>query len=132
MSQDATLTFAKTETGTPPQTGGTAIFKELERFELGSGDDTVDASDATGGITVIAGAGDGSLTDGAGGDTLTGAAGLQPLRWAKLTTITPAQMLAEPALRRIRIARGALGPYTPHRTTMVSLQHRMLVVNKAL
>lgn len=245
MTRDATLTFGDTEAGTLTSTGGNATFEQIERFELGSGNDTVDASAATDGVNVIAGGGDDSLTGGAGADTLSGGsgadtfvigpagsgagdiidggaagtdadtldltgsvpaggtytlstttdsdgngfdgtvnyfdaggapagtvtfsnietiipcfttgcmiatdkgrravedlvpgakiktrdAGLQTLRWVGSTTVSRAQMQADPALRPVRIERGALGRNTPHRTMLVSPQHRMLIANRAV
>src|SRR5690606_36258114 len=55
--------------------GSTASFSEVERIALGSGADSSDATAATGGVNVDAGAGNDTLTGGSGADTLAGGAG---------------------------------------------------------
>lgn len=50
-------------------------FSEIETFDLGGGNDTVDASATTDGTKINAGAGNDSVLGGAGADTLDGGAG---------------------------------------------------------
>ncbi|WP_284267022.1 calcium-binding protein, partial [Roseicyclus amphidinii] len=61
-------------TTTEPVTN-TTTFSEIESFELGSGDDTVDGSAATDGILVDGGAGNDDVAGGLGNDTLAGGDG---------------------------------------------------------
>ncbi|UWR23342.1 Hint domain-containing protein [Sulfitobacter sp. S190] len=75
MTVDATVTFSANEAGNLASTGGTATFAEIERFKLGSGDDTVDASVTSQGVNVLAGGGNDSLQGGSGDDTLAGDSG---------------------------------------------------------
>lgn len=72
MTEDGVLAFVGDEDGSLTHTGGNATFDEIERFELGSGDDQVDASTTTGGVNVDGGAGDDVFDGGLGGDTLSG------------------------------------------------------------
>ncbi len=69
--------FTGDEAGEFGDTGGSvgANFTEIEALDLGSGNDTVDASATTGGIDINAGAGDDRITGGSGADTLTGGLG---------------------------------------------------------
>lgn len=53
--------------------------------------------------------------------------GFQPIRWVGRWQVAPAAMQAQPGLRPVRIEAGALGAGVPHRTTLVSAQHRLLV-----
>lgn len=53
--------------------------------------------------------------------------GLQPVRWVGRRTLSRAALLADPTLRPVRIAKGALGEGLPLRDMAVSRQHRMLV-----
>ena len=53
--------------------------------------------------------------------------GLQPLRWVGQRKVSRAQLVLDPDLRPVRIARGALGPEGPAQSMMVSPQHRVLV-----
>jgi hypothetical protein len=53
--------------------------------------------------------------------------GLQPLRWTGQRRLTLRQLLADPDLQPVRIAKGALGAEGPERTMLVSPQHRVLV-----
>lgn len=53
--------------------------------------------------------------------------GAQPLRVVLSTTLGPGRLIADPSLRPIRIAAGALGQGTPRRDLLVSPQHRVLV-----
>ncbi|MDO5605171.1 MAG: Hint domain-containing protein [Paracoccus sp. (in: a-proteobacteria)] len=50
-----------------------------------------------------------------------------PVRWAGARAVTAAEMAADPRLKPIRIAAGALGAGTPARDLIVSPQHRMLI-----
>ena len=64
----------------------------------------------------------------AAGDTvLTRDRGYQTLRWVGRKTLEPADLRRNMALQPILIRRGALGPDSPQRDTMVSRQHRVLV-----
>lgn len=58
---------------------------------------------------------------------LTADHGPQPVRWIGSRTLTRTQLDANPKLRPIRIAAGALGSGLPARDLLVSPQHRMLV-----
>ncbi|WP_347138706.1 Hint domain-containing protein [Paracoccus sp. SSK6] len=53
--------------------------------------------------------------------------GDQPIRWIGRVTLSPARLRAQPKLRPIRIAAGALGPNHPAQPLVVSPQHRILV-----
>lgn len=53
--------------------------------------------------------------------------GLQPIRWIGGSVLTAADLGANPNLRPIRIAKGALGEGVPVRDLVVSPQHRVLV-----
>ena len=79
LTQDTTLTYTSGEAGTLADGTSTATFSEIEAAQLGSGDDTVDASATTTGVNVDAGAGDDSLTGGSGADTLAGGTGADTL-----------------------------------------------------
>ena len=56
--------------------------------------------------------------------------GAVPVRLVLTTEITASRMMAEPSLRPIRIARGALGADMPSQDLLVSPQHRILVRSK--
>jgi Ca2+-binding RTX toxin-like protein len=75
LTTATTLTFSSTEAGTIASAGSTASFSEIERFALGSGNDTVNAASASGGVNVDTGAGNDSITGGSGADSLYGGAG---------------------------------------------------------
>lgn len=75
LTQDTTLTFAGNETGTLTDGTSTATFSDIERFHLGSGDDSVNASATTAGVNVDGGAGDDTVIGGTGADSLTGGGG---------------------------------------------------------
>ena len=53
--------------------------------------------------------------------------GLQPLRWIGQRQLSRAQLLADPDLQPVRIAKGALAGEGPARTMLVSPQHRVLI-----
>ena len=53
--------------------------------------------------------------------------GLQPLRWIGQRRLSLADLIVQPRLRPVRIAKGALGDGLPQRDMKVSPQHRMLV-----
>ncbi len=75
LTANTTLTFSANEAGTVSAAGSIASFTEIERFTLGSGNDTVNAAATTVGVNVDAGAGNDSMTGGAGNDTLAGGIG---------------------------------------------------------
>lgn len=53
--------------------------------------------------------------------------GLQPLRWCGQSRVDSAQLAANPKLRPIRIAAGALGENMPSVALSVSPQHRVMI-----
>lgn len=53
--------------------------------------------------------------------------GAQPVLWIGAIQLDPARLAAEPALRPVRIAAGALGPGMPDRDLRLSPSHRVLV-----
>lgn len=61
---------------------------------------------------------------------LTRDAGAQAIRWIGKVTLSGPELAATPALRPIRIAKGALGQGLPERDLVVSPQHRILVRSK--
>ena len=75
LTQDTTLNFTGNEAGTLSDGTSTASFSEIERFQLGSGADTVNAAATTAGVNVDGGAGADSMTGGSGADTLAGGSG---------------------------------------------------------
>ncbi len=62
----------------------------------------------------------------AGDLVLTRDNGLQPIRWIGTRDLGLAELIANPRLQPIRIAKGALGAGLPLQDIMVSPQHRML------
>lgn len=62
-----------------------------------------------------------------GSRVLTMDTGFQPIRWIGSRHLTAADLAANPKLRPIRIAAGALGPNAPETDLVVSPQHRVLV-----
>jgi hypothetical protein len=52
---------------------------------------------------------------------------LQPVRWIGRVTLSAERLRAQPNLRPIRIAAGALGPNLPAQPLLVSPHHRILV-----
>ncbi|WP_284164419.1 Hint domain-containing protein [Frigidibacter sp. SD6-1] len=79
ITANQTLTFTGNEAGTLSDGTSTASFSEIERFQLGSGNDTVNASATTTGVNVDAGGGNDSMLGGAGNDTLRGGGGSDTL-----------------------------------------------------
>ena len=75
LTQNTTLNFTGNEAGTLSDGTSTASFSEIERFQLGSGADTVNAAATTAGVNVDGGAGNDSMTGGSGADTLAGGSG---------------------------------------------------------
>jgi len=62
-----------------------------------------------------------------GDDVLTLDHGFQPIRWIGRKALSALDLAAQPDLRPIRIAAGALGEGLPERDLIVSPQHRCLV-----
>ena len=75
LTQNTMLNFTGNEAGTLSDGTSTASFSEIERFQLGSGADTVNAAATTAGVNVDGGAGNDSMTGGSGADTLAGGSG---------------------------------------------------------
>lgn len=65
-----------------------------------------------------------------GDKIMTADRGLQAIKWIGITTIGASQMGAQPNLRPIRVAAGALGHGMPCADLVVSPQHRILVRSK--
>jgi Ca2+-binding RTX toxin-like protein len=63
----------------------------------------------------------------AGDQVLTRDHGLQPLRWVGRRQLSGPDLMCNPDLQPIRIARGALGDRQPNRSMLVSPQHRVLL-----
>lgn len=53
--------------------------------------------------------------------------GLETLRWVGMRAISGVEIAADPSLRPVRIAAGALGEDTPKHDLLVSPQHRIVV-----
>lgn len=53
--------------------------------------------------------------------------GLQPVRWIGMRCLSEQELTANPQLRPVRIAAGALGPLCPSRDIFLSPQHRILL-----
>ena len=75
ISANQTVTFTGGEAGTLTDGTSTATFSEIERFLLGSGNDSVNGAAADLSMYVDAGAGNDSLTGGSAADTLIGGLG---------------------------------------------------------
>ena len=58
---------------------------------------------------------------------LTRDAGPQPVLWVSADHVDAARLDRCPNLRPVKFARGALGPDCPHRSVMVSAQHRVMI-----
>lgn len=67
--------YSGTEAGQATVGGGTATFTQIERVELGSGDDLVDAGLSGAGVEVSGGDGRDTLVGGSGADTILGEGG---------------------------------------------------------
>ncbi|MDP4033395.1 MAG: Hint domain-containing protein, partial [Pseudorhodobacter sp.] len=63
----------------------------------------------------------------AGDQILTRDSGFQEICWAGRRDLGLAELIVNPALRPVRIAKGALGDGLPQRDMLVSPQHRMLI-----
>lgn len=72
VTDNTTVTFTDDEAGTLSHATGSATFSEIERIQLGDGDDTVDAGADSAGVDVIGGAGNDQFTAGAGADRFVG------------------------------------------------------------
>ncbi len=72
---NANIVFTGDEAGTATVGANTATFSEIEDFDLGSGDDTVDISASSEGVRIWADDGDDSLIGGTGDDNLHGEGG---------------------------------------------------------
>jgi Ca2+-binding RTX toxin-like protein len=75
VTGDTSVVFTGNEAGTLATGPDGATFSEIEEIQLGSGNDTVDASATTVGVTVDTGAGDDSILGGSGDDTITAGTG---------------------------------------------------------
>ena len=75
VTDDVTLIFSGDEEGNLDHGTGDADFTEIEAFELGAGNDSVDASADSAGTSVHAGGGNDTLEGGSGNDTLQGGDG---------------------------------------------------------
>ena len=75
LTTNTTVTYTGTESGSIADPTSSASFSQIETLRLGSGNDTVDASAATGGVNVDGGVGADLITGGAGADTLAGGRG---------------------------------------------------------
>lgn len=73
MAEAVSVLLTGAEAGRVTASGGQLLFSEIERFELGAGDDSF--AGGTAGETVLAGAGRDTLVGGGGADTLFGEAG---------------------------------------------------------
>ncbi|MFY1705878.1 Hint domain-containing protein [Tritonibacter scottomollicae] len=74
-SSSINVGYTGNEAGIIQGGGDTAYFQEIERLRLTDHDDSLDASAASSGVNVDAGAGDDTLTGSGGDDTLTGGDG---------------------------------------------------------
>ena len=75
-TQGVIVTYGSTEAGGYSDGAGTSgSFSEIERLETGEGADRINASAATGGVTVATGGGSDTLIGGTGNDTLSGGTG---------------------------------------------------------
>ena len=79
LTANVSLTFTGNEAGTIAAGTSTTTFSEIERVQLGSGNDTVNAALTTAGVNIDAGAGNDRLTGGSGNDTLVGGVGSDTL-----------------------------------------------------
>jgi Ca2+-binding RTX toxin-like protein len=72
---DTTVSFTANEAGTLISGGNSATFTQIEEIRTGAGNDTIDASVTTGGVTVAAGAGNDTIFGGLGSDLIYGGDG---------------------------------------------------------
>lgn len=79
LSSGVNVVYSGDEAGTFSDPFDTAIFSEIENLTLTAQDDTLDATNDTVGVNVLAGSGDDSLLGGSGGDTIAGEAGQDTL-----------------------------------------------------
>ena len=79
LSSGVNVVYSGDEVGTFSDPFDTAIFSEIENLTLTAQDDTLDATNDTVGVNVLAGSGDDSLLGGSGGDTIAGEAGQDTL-----------------------------------------------------
>lgn len=79
LSSGVNVVYSGDEAGTFSDPFDTAVFSEIENLTLSAQDDTLDATNDTVGVNVLAGAGDDSLLGGTGGDTIAGEAGQDTL-----------------------------------------------------
>jgi Ca2+-binding RTX toxin-like protein len=75
LNGPVTVAFTGDEAGTITDGTGTLTFSEIEEIQLGSGNDTVDASADTSGVIVDGGAGHDRFTGGSGDDIFYGGSG---------------------------------------------------------
>jgi len=72
VTTDTTVTFTGDEAGSIVSGANSADFSEIEEIRTGAGNDTLDASATSGGVTLDAGAGDDTVDGGDGNDTIFG------------------------------------------------------------
>ncbi|MDZ4396010.1 Hint domain-containing protein [Cypionkella sp.] len=83
----------------------------------------------TPGVMILTSRGDVAVEDLRAGDLLlTRDNGLQPIRWIGTRKLGLGELIAQPCLQPVKIGQGALGGGLPLRDTVVSPQHRMLIV----
>jgi Ca2+-binding RTX toxin-like protein len=96
---------------------GTIAFEDIERVIC-----------FTPGIRILTDRGDVAVENLVTGDlVVTRDHGLQPIRWIGRRLLSAQALHANPALRPVRIAKGALGADGPDRVMLVSPQHRLLI-----
>lgn len=83
---DVTITSAGDEAGTMTQGTTTVEFSEIEFIQTDSGNDTVDISNDTTGMTVLTYEGNDTVYGGSGGDNLNGLGGM--IRWMATVVLT--------------------------------------------
>ncbi len=83
---DVTITSAGDEAGTMTQGTTTVEFSEIEFIQTDSGNDTVDISNYTTGMTVLTYEGNDTVYGGSGGDNLNGLGGM--IRWMATVVLT--------------------------------------------
>tara|TARA_R110002012_G_scaffold23863_5_gene80431 strand:- start:3192 stop:6431 length:3240 start_codon:yes stop_codon:yes gene_type:complete len=75
MNTGISVTFTGAEAGTFTDGTSTASFSEIERIEGSTFDDTIDAGNDTGGVSLSGGGGNDRIIGGSGADTIEGGAG---------------------------------------------------------